>query len=66
MVPLFIPGVPGGPEILILLFLFVLYIAIPLLVIVAVFNFLDGKRGYDRRIEALERRVERLEDERSQ
>jgi hypothetical protein len=64
MVPLF-PGIPGGPELLIVLLMLLLYVAVPLLVIVAVFNYLDGKRGYEERITALERRVEELERKRS-
>lgn len=64
MVPLFVPGAPGGPELLILLFVSVFYIGIPLLVMVGVYNYLDGKRGYEERISRLERRVEELESER--
>ncbi|MEY7851898.1 hypothetical protein AB7C87_22155 [Natrarchaeobius sp. A-rgal3] len=64
MVPLFIPGVPGGPELLVILVMLLFYIAIPIIIIVAIFNFLDGKRGYEQRIEALEQRVEQLENER--
>lgn len=64
MGPLFVPGVPGGPELVIVLFILVLYLAVPILVIVAVYNFLDGKRGYEKRISELERRVEKLERER--
>lgn len=66
MIVSFVPGAPGGPEIVILLFILVLYVAIPLLIIVAVYNFLDGKRGYEKRIAALEDRVERLETDRSE
>lgn len=62
MVPLF---VPGGPELLIVLLVFGLYIAVPLLVVAGVYNYLDGKRGYEERISQLERRVDDLENERS-
>ena len=71
MVPLALPpvlqfvGLPGGPELLIVLLMLLLSVVVPLLVIVAVFNYLDGKRGYEERITALERRVAELEDERS-
>lgn len=58
-----VPGAPGSPELLILLGMAALYVAIPLLGIVVVYNYLDGKRGYERRIEALERRVDELENE---
>ncbi|MWV38378.1 hypothetical protein [Natrialba sp. INN-245] len=64
MVPLFIPGAPGGPELLLILVMLVFYVAIPIVVIVAIFNFLDGKRGYEQRIEQLEAHVEQLENER--
>ncbi|RQG90937.1 hypothetical protein [Natrarchaeobius chitinivorans] len=63
MVPLFVPGVPGGPELLVILVMLVFYLVIPILVIVAIYNFLDGKRGYESRITALEERVEELESE---
>lgn len=64
MVPLFVPGLPGGPELLIVLLMGAMYLVLPILVIVAVYNFLDGKRGYEERITRLERRVAELEDER--
>ncbi|RQG95302.1 hypothetical protein [Natrarchaeobius oligotrophus] len=64
MVPLFVPGAPGGPELLVLLTMLVLYLAIPILIIVAIYNFLDGRRGYERRISELERRIDELERER--
>jgi hypothetical protein len=64
MVPLFVPGVPGSPELLIGLVVLAFYIAIPVLAVVAIYNFLDGRRGYERRISRLEDRVEQLEDER--
>lgn len=61
MVPLFLPGLP---ELSIVVLMLGLYLVIPILLIVAVYNFLDGKRGYEERIDALERRVDELEDER--
>lgn len=64
MNPLFVPGGLGDPELLIVLVMLVFYLAIPILVIVAIFYFLDGRRGYDQRISQLERRVEELENER--
>ena len=63
MVPLF-PGIPGGPELLVVLVMLAFYVVIPVLVIVAINSYLDGKRGYEERITALERRVEELENER--
>lgn len=65
MDPLFVPGLPGGPELLIVLLMFVVYFLVPVLGVVAIYNFLDGKRGYEERITSLERRVEELEDDRA-
>ncbi|WP_293028276.1 LapA family protein [Natronococcus sp.] len=55
--------VPGGPELLSVLLLAVFFLGIPLLLIIGVYEYLDRKRGYERRIAALERRVDELEDE---
>lgn len=63
MIPLFVPGFPGLPELIIAFLIFGLYLVIPILLIVIVYNFLDGKRGYEERITQLEQRVERLENE---
>ena len=62
---LFVPGAPGGPELIIILFTGLLTLGVPILLVVAVYNYLDGKRGYEQRISALEQRVEELESERS-
>ncbi len=64
MLPLFGPGVPGLPELLIAFTRFGLYLVNPVLLIVAVYDFLDGKRAYEERITSLERRVRMLEGER--
>jgi hypothetical protein len=56
-------GIPGGPELVVILLLLLLYVGLPVLLIVVVYNFLDGKRGYQQRIADLERRVEELEDD---
>ena len=56
-------GIPGGPELVVLPLLLLLYVGLPVLLIVVVYNFLDGKRGYQQRIADLERRVEDLEDD---
>ncbi|MDG5758488.1 hypothetical protein QA600_03945 [Natronococcus sp. A-GB1] len=55
--------VPGGPELLVVLLLTVFFLGIPLLLIIGVYEYLDRKRGYERRITALEQRVDELEDE---
>lgn len=62
MVPLFLPG---GPELIVILFMLAFYLGVPILVIVAIYNFLDGRRGYEKRITALEQAVEELKDEQS-
>lgn len=62
--PLLQPGLPGGPELLVVLLIGAVYLVLPVLLIVVVYNFLDGKRGYEKRITELERRVEDLEDDR--
>ena len=56
-------GLPGGPELIIALLVFAGYLVLPVLLIVVVYNFLDGKRGYEKRISELERRVEELEND---
>ena len=56
-------GIPGGPELVVLPLLLLLYVGLPVLLIVVVYNILDGKRGYQQRIADLERRVEELEDD---
>ena len=55
--------IPGGPELLSVLLLTVFLLGIPLLLIIGVYEYLDRKRGYERRITALERRVDELEEE---
>ena len=64
--PLLQPGLLGGPELLMILLLGAVYLVLPVLLIVVVSNFLDGKRGYQQRIADLERRVEELEDDRAE
>ncbi|ADQ67655.1 hypothetical protein C499_17974 [Halogeometricum borinquense DSM 11551] len=50
---------------MIMLLMSLLYFAVPILIIVAVYNYLDGKRAYDERITELEQRVAELEDRQS-
>ncbi|MFC6825118.1 hypothetical protein [Halopelagius fulvigenes] len=61
-VPLFVSGLPGGPELVVPLLMLTMYVVLPVLGII-VYNFLDGKRGYEERITRLERRVTELEGE---
>ncbi len=64
IVPLF-PGIPGSPELMIMLLMSLLYFVVPIFIIVAIYNYLDGKRAYDERITELEQRVAELEDRQS-
>ncbi|WP_372910177.1 preprotein translocase subunit TatA [Salinigranum sp.] len=57
MVPLF-PGVPGGPELLVVLLLLVALFGVPVVVAVLGWRYLKGDR-----VEDLEARVEELEAE---
>ena len=57
MVPLF-PGVPGGPELLVILLLLVALFGVPIVIAVLGWQYLTGD---DDQIEALEARVRDLE-----
>jgi sec-independent protein translocase protein TatA len=59
MVPLF-PGVPGGPELLVILLLLVALFGVPIVIAVLGWQYLTGD---DDRVEALEARVRDLESE---
>ncbi|WP_247001984.1 hypothetical protein [Halosolutus gelatinilyticus] len=68
-VPLFVPGAPGGPELLILLFSMLLF-ALPVAgIAVVIWAFTRGRsKGTDvaaleQRVATLERRVEYIEEE---
>ncbi|GAB3029608.1 hypothetical protein [Natronobiforma cellulositropha] len=66
----FVP-VPGAPELVIILFILLIYVAVPFLIVVAALWFYHRVRGSgderaQRRIEALEREVESLKQEREQ
>ena len=69
MIPLQM-GVPGGPELLVVLSMAVLLLVVPVglvVLLVARSDGGDGGRGdggLEARVDRLERRVERLEDER--
>lgn len=60
MVPLQIPGLP---ELLILVFVFLFQLAIPAFVALVVYQFMDGRNAYEERIDALEAEVASLETE---
>ncbi|MDS0278252.1 hypothetical protein NDI85_10640 [Halomicroarcula sp. S1AR25-4] len=55
----------GFTELARMLVLLVMYVGLPTLLIVVVYNYLDGKRGYEERIAGLEQRVAELEQEQS-
>ena len=67
----FVPT-PGGPELVVILFMLVLYIGVPFLIVVAALSFYHGKKDdvgderAQRRIEELEREVESLKRDREQ
>jgi len=56
-------GIPGLTELLVMLTLALSYLGVPALIAIAVYHFYDGKYGYDERIDDLEARIERLEDQ---
>ena len=63
MVLLLIPGLPGATELLVMGMALALYVGLPAAGMILIYNFLDGKRGYEKRISELERKIETLESE---
>ncbi|WP_254763338.1 hypothetical protein [Natrinema marinum] len=63
MLPAFVPGGMGPPELIILVVTLLFFLAIPIVVIVAIWKVVIVGRSDDRRIESLEQRVEELETE---
>ena len=65
MIPLQM-GVPGGPELLVVLSMAVLLLVVPVGLVVLLVTRSDGggDGSLEARVDRLERRVERLEDER--
>ena len=60
MVPLQLPGLP---ELLIAVLALGLQLAIPALVALVVYQFMDGRNAYEERIAALEDEVARLRED---
>ena len=60
MVPLQIPGLP---ELLIVVFVFGFWFAVPAFVAFVVYQFMDGRNAYEERIDELEDEVARLREE---
>ncbi|EMA20886.1 hypothetical protein [Haloarcula argentinensis] len=58
-----IPGLPGATELILMVIVLAVYIGLPAAGMILIYNFLDGKRGYEKRISELERQVETLESE---
>ncbi|KAA9399492.1 hypothetical protein Har1130_00100 [Haloarcula sp. CBA1130] len=63
---LLLPGLPGATELLVMGMVLALYVGLPAAGMILIYNFLDGKRGYEKRISELERKVETLEAELSE
>jgi len=61
-----VAGLPGATELVVMIVVLAVYVGLPAAGMVLVYNFLDGKRGYEKRVSELERRVEALESELSE
>ncbi|WP_424001805.1 hypothetical protein ACOZ4I_00115 [Haloarcula salina] len=59
-------GLPGATELVVMIVVLAMYVGLPAAGMILIYNFLDGKRGYEKRISELERRVETLESELSE
>ncbi|NLV13097.1 hypothetical protein [Haloarcula argentinensis] len=60
---LLIIGLPGATELIVMVMVLAMYVGLPAAGMILIYNFLDGKRGYEKRISELEGQVERLESE---
>ncbi|MHC3379254.1 hypothetical protein [Haloarcula sp. H-GB5] len=56
-------GLPGATELIVMVMVLAMYVGLPAAGMILIYNFLDGKRGYEKRISELERQVETLESE---
>ncbi|WP_336336317.1 hypothetical protein [Haloarcula brevis] len=61
-----VAGLPGATELVVMVVVLAVYVGLPVAGMVLVYNVLDGKRGYEKRVSELERRVEALESELSE
>jgi|GEM_PF-1658781 hypothetical protein len=66
MALLLIPGLPGATELIVMVVVLAMYVGLPAAGMILIYNYLDGKRGYEKRISELERQVETLESESSE
>ncbi|MFY4811403.1 hypothetical protein ACOJIV_01665 [Haloarcula sp. AONF1] len=60
---LLIIGLPGATELIVMVMVLAMYVGLPAAGMILIYNFLDGKRGYEKRVSELEGQVERLESE---
>ncbi|WP_058993731.1 hypothetical protein [Haloarcula sp. CBA1127] len=63
---LLLVGLPGATELIVMVMVLAMYVGLPAAGMILIYNFLDGKRGYEKRISELERQVEALESELSE
>lgn len=63
---LLVPGLPGATELLVMVIVLAMYVGLPAAGMILIYNFLDGKRGYEKRISELEGQVETLESKLSE
>ncbi|GGK58169.1 hypothetical protein [Haloarcula sebkhae] len=63
MALLLLIGLPGATELIVMVMVLAMYVGLPAAGMILIYNFLDGKRGYEKRISELEGQVERLESE---
>lgn len=63
MALLLVAGLPGATELIVMVMVLAMYVGLPAAGMILIYNFLDGKRGYEKRISELERQVETLESE---
>jgi len=66
MALLLIPGLPGATELIVMVVVLAMYVGLPAAGMILIYNYLDDKRGYEKRISELERQVETLESELSE
>jgi hypothetical protein len=66
MALLLIPGLPGATELIVMVVVLAMYVGLPAAGMILIYNYLDGKRGYEKRVSELERQVETLESELSE
>ncbi len=63
MRPAFVPGGMGPPELLILVVVLLSFLAVPIVIIVAIWKYVIRHSRDEQRMAALEQRIEELENE---